>query len=173
MNKLRRKKYRCIEGDIVRIDLGEGWFGYGRKLLGSVWAFYGFRSQAEITPEEVLKHPALFKVWADEWNGIKNRKWKIIEHVPLTEEESRPVPFFKQDILDPTHIAIYMSDSPGLDSEKEEIPATWEQIQGLENMMIWSSSHIEDRLRDHFAGRPCKWGQGPKPLKPLEGTMVH
>ena len=79
----------------------------------------------------------------------------------------------KQDILDPTHIAIYMSDSPGLDSEEEEIPATWEEIQGLENVMVWSSSHLEDRLRDHFAGRPCKWVQGPKPPVPSKGSVVH
>lgn len=171
MSKLRRKKHQCIEGDIVRIDLGEGWFGYGRKLT-SVWAFYDFRSRDEVMPGEVLKHPVLFKVWAGERKGLETGTWKIIGNLPLTEEERKPVPFFKQDILDPTHIAIYMSDSPGLDSEKEEIPATWEEIQGLENVMIWSS-HIEDRLRDHFAGRPCKWVQGPKPLKPLEGTTMQ
>lgn len=170
-SKPHRKKHQCIEGDIVRIDLGDGWFGYGRKLA-SVWAFYGFRSQDEITLEDVLKRPVLFKVWADEFSGLKSGTWKILGNLPLTDEERRPVPFFKQDILDPTHIAIYMSDSPGLDSQKEEIPATWEEIQGLENVMVWSS-HIEDRLRDHFAGRSCKWVQGPKLPKPSDTAIIH
>ena len=172
MNKLRRKKHQCIEGDIVRIDLGDGWYGYGRKLA-SVWAFYAFRCREGALPEEVLRKPVLFKVWASERKGLESGTWEILGNLPLTEEERKPVPFFKQDILDPTHIAIYMSDSPGLDSEKEEIPATWEEIQGLEDMGVWYTPYIEDRLRDHFAGRPCKWGQGPKPLKPLEGTMVQ
>jgi hypothetical protein len=172
MSKPRRSKYRLLEGDIVRIDLGGGWFGFGRKLA-SVWAFYDFRTREEVSAQDVLKQPVLFKVWAGERDGLSTGTWKLLGHIPLTEEECQPVPFFKQDILDPTHIAIYMSDSPGLDCQKEEIPATWEEVQGLENVMVWSSSHIEDRLRDHFAGRPCKWGQGPKPLKPLDGTMVH
>jgi len=171
MSKPRRSKYRLLEGDIVRIDLGDGWFGFGRKLA-SVWAFYDFRTQMDVTAEEVLKQPVLFKVWAGERAGLEKGLWKLLGHVPLTEEEHRPVPFFKQDILDPTHIAIYMSNSPGLDSEKEEIPATWEEIQGLENVMVWSS-HIGDRLRDHFAGRLCKWVQGPKlPVLP-KGKAVH
>jgi hypothetical protein len=171
MSKPRRSKYRLLEGDIVRIDLGESWFGFGRKLA-SVWAFYDFRTQSEVTPEEVLKQPVLFKVWAEERAGLEKGTWKLLGHIPLTEEEYRPVPFFKQDILDPTHIAIYMSNSPGLDSEKEEIPATWEEIQGLENVMVWSS-RIEDRLRDHFANRPCKWIQGPKPPKVPATSAVH
>lgn len=171
MSKPRRSKYRLLEGDIVRIDLGEGWFGFGRKLA-SVWAFYDFRTQADITADEVLKQSVLFKVWAGERAGLEKGSWKLLGHIPLTDEERKPVPFFKQDILDPTHIAIYMSDSPGLDSEKEEITATWEEIQGLENVMVWSS-HIDDRLRDHFAGRPCKWIQGPKQPKAPTGTAVH
>lgn len=171
MNKPRRSKYRLLEGDVVRIDLGEGWFGFGRKLA-SVWAFYDFRTQVEVAAEDVLKQPVLFKVWAGERAGLEKGTWKLLGHVPLTAQERQPVPFFKQDILDPTHIAIYMSDSPGLDSEKEEIPATWEEIQGLENVMVWSS-HIDDRLMDHFAGQPCKWILGPKALKFPTGNAVH
>lgn len=172
MSKPRRKKYQCIEGDIVRIDLGEGWFGYGRKLA-SVWAFYDFRCRGDALPEEVLRKPVLFKVWAGEKKGLESGTWEIIGNLPLIEEERKPVPFFKQDVLDPTHIAIYMSDSPGLDSEKEEIPATWEEIQGLEDMGVWYTPYIEDRLRDHFAERPCKWRKDPKPPRPLEGIKVH
>lgn len=171
MSTPRRSKYRLLEGDIVRIDLGDGWFGFGRKLA-SVWAFYDFRAQEDVGPEDVIKQLVLFKVWAGERAGLEKGLWKLLGNIPLTEEERQPVPFFKQDILDPTHIAIYMSDSPGLDSEKEEIAATWEEIQGLENVMVWSS-HLEDRLRDHFAGRPCKWVQGPKPPVPVPGTVVH
>ena len=160
MSNSRRSKYRLLEGDIVRIDLGDGWSGFGRKLA-SVWAFYDFRSRVETSVEEIFNKPVLFKVWAGEKAGLANGTWTLLGNIPLTDLERKPVPFFKQDILDPSHIAIYMSDSPGLDSEKEEIAATWEELQGLENAMIWSS-HIDDRLRDHFAGRPCKWIQGPK-----------
>jgi hypothetical protein len=44
-------------GDIVCIDLGEGWLGFGRTLA-SVWAFYDFRTQVDVTAEEVLKQRA-------------------------------------------------------------------------------------------------------------------
>lgn len=172
MSKPRRSKYRLLEGDIVRIDLGDGWFGFGRKLA-SVWAFYDFRTREDVSAEDVIKQPVLFKVWAGERAGLEKGIWTLLGNIPLIDEELQPVAFFKQDILDPTRIAIYMSDSPGLDSEKEEIPATWEEIQGLEDMGVWYTPYVEDRLRDHFAGRPCKWIQGPKPPVPAPGTVVH
>jgi len=28
---------------------------------------------------------------------------------------------------------------------------------GLERAAVWGPSHVEDRLRDHYAGRKNKW----------------
>jgi len=34
---------------------------------------------------------------------------------------------------------------------------TRKESQGLEAAAVWEPEHIEDRLRDHFDGKPNKW----------------
>jgi hypothetical protein len=33
-------------------------------------------------------------------------------------------------------------------------PAAPEECVGLEGVAVWDPTHVEDRLRDHYAGRP-------------------
>jgi hypothetical protein len=35
--------------------------------------------------------------------------------------------------------------------------ATRAECVGLERCAVWAPEHVEDRLRDHFRGRPNKW----------------
>jgi hypothetical protein len=38
-----------------------------------------------------------------------------------------------------------------------EIPASLEECEYLEVAAVWDGHHVEDRLRDHFDGRPSEW----------------
>lgn len=38
-----------------------------------------------------------------------------------------------------------------------EEPASRQELEGLEVAAVWDPEHVEDRLRDHFSGRPNKW----------------
>jgi hypothetical protein len=38
-------------------------------------------------------------------------------------------------------------------------PAKRKECVGLECCAVWDPEHVEDRLKDHFAGIPNKWVQ--------------
>jgi len=68
--------------------------------------------------------------------------------------ESRTEPFFyKQDAIT-GRLALYHSTFASTNWER---PASREECAGLEAAAVWEPEHVEDRLRDHFAGRPNKW----------------
>jgi hypothetical protein len=170
VSKTRQKAKWCKEGDIVSIELGDGSFAFARALEVPLKVFYTIRSATRVPIDQIVRQPVAFKIWAREKEGLQSGKWRIEGNIALSHEERQPVPFFKQDILDPTSIAIYMSNSHG-----EETPAAWEEIQGLESVAVWESHHVEDRLRDHFAGRQNKWGESLKPKKPKrpDAERIH
>jgi hypothetical protein len=76
--------------------------------------------------------------------------WPIIGHEPLSQELLQEPLLCKKDAIT-GQLTIYR------DSTGEEISATQEQCEKLEIAAVWEPSHVEDRLRDHFAGRPNKW----------------
>jgi hypothetical protein len=41
-------------------------------------------------------------------------------------------------------------------------PAARAECEGLERFAVWDPTQVEDRLRDHFAGRPNKWVESMK-----------
>jgi len=135
-------------GDIVRIDLGDGFHAYARVLEEAIFAFYSIRSKEEVAAEEVIRERVVFQVPVMR-HAVTRGRWKVIGNIPLEENLKSPRPRFMQDILSPENFSIY---------EKGAIrPATREECVGLEMEAIWEPTHVEDRLRDHFAGRENKW----------------
>ncbi len=62
--------------------------------------------------------------------------------------------FCKQDIVS-GKLYIYQ-EVPEL-APLYERPATTGECIGLEAAAVWEAEHVEDRLRDHFAGQLNKW----------------
>lgn len=58
---------------------------------------------------------------------------------------------FIQDVLNPEKFELYDPNNG------EIIPATKEQIQGLECAAVWEAEHVESRIIDYYEGRPNKW----------------
>jgi hypothetical protein len=80
-------------------------------------------------------------------HAIKTGRWPIVGHIPL-EDGLRAPPQFIQDPLNLNSFSIY---------ENGEIrPATRSEIIGLERVVAWEPANVEDRLRDHYAGRKNK-----------------
>jgi hypothetical protein len=131
-------------GDVVKIDLGNENFGYGRILLTPLMAFYDFQSQKSILASEVIQFPVLFIV-AVMHKAIKSEKWDLIGNFPLEEHFNIEPKFFKQDIISKK---FYIYD------DVKDIPATRENCIGLERAAVWEAIHVENRLRNHFAGLP-------------------
>lgn len=87
--------------------------------------------------------------------AITSGRWPTVGRRPLTDaERTTPVRFCKQD---PITGSLSVAWVDPVSSEYRTIPASREDCEGLEREAVWSPEHVEDRLRDHFAGRPNKW----------------
>jgi hypothetical protein len=143
----RTKAKRRTIGDIVKIPLGQGTHAYARVLAEATFAFYDSLATEELALERVVKMPILFFV-AVMNHAIKTGRWPIVGHLPL-EDGLRAPPKFIQDPLNLNSFSIY---------EHGQIrPASRSEVVGLERESVWEPEHVEDRLRDHYAGRKNKF----------------
>jgi Immunity protein 26 len=149
-----RKRYPS--GTVFLIRLGEGWIGYGWIVGGDV-AFLDVRTREEslISAIQVTSYSIAFRLWVMDYAVRPGSSWTIIGAAIPSEEQARPVWRFKQDGITGQ---LYKT----LDGS-EEIAVSVELATAMECAAVWDPLHVEDRLRDHFAGRPCKW-TGPPAL---------
>jgi Immunity protein 26 len=116
-------------------------------LEEALFAFYDIKTSHDIPLTEVESKPILFKIWVMR-NSVGSGRLEIVG-VKSLEDDLRGQPnFFKIDTLS-KRIGIYHRGT--------ERPATVKECEGLECAAVWSAVHVEDRLRDHFLGRPNKW----------------
>jgi len=151
------KKNRSFEGVVRGVPLGDGSFGFARALTFPIVEFYDYRSR-DIPALELLRAcPVLFRLWVAR-HAFTGRRWKRVGVIPLTSEETgKNEWFFKQN----PRGRLFRTRGG-----TEEIPSGWNEVSGLERAAVWGPSHVEDRLRDHFEGRPNKWVESLKPKHP-------
>jgi hypothetical protein len=150
-------------GLVVAVPLGDGFFGYGRTLRSPYAEFFDLRTTDADRPSslEIAAGPVLFRTIVMQ-DVFRRSEWQRLEVVPLTEPETHRIHrFFKQDPLN-DELSIYWEDPVTVPPTEHEIPATFEQIRGMERAAVWSAVHIEARLRDHFAGVPNKFLLPPR-----------
>jgi hypothetical protein len=85
--------------------------------------------------------------------AIKKGLWPIVGHVP-SEDQLKAPPRFIQDALNKDRFEIY--------EDGKIRPSTRGECSSLECTAVWDPEHIEDRLRDHYAGRKNKWVESMK-----------
>jgi hypothetical protein len=142
-----------IAGNVVKIDLGEGVHSYARVLEKDLFAFYDCLTSDDLSIAHIVSLPILFKVAVMKYAVTKGH-WEVVGHLPL-ETPLRNAPLqFMQDRLQPEQFSIYENGKTRR--------ATREECLGLERVAVWDPVHVEDRLRDHYAGRPNKWVESLK-----------
>ena len=137
-----------VVGDVVRVDLGDGFHTYARVLSEALFAFYDGRITEELALERILALPILFQVPVMD-HAVKRGRWVIVGNAPLDDSLLNPPPRFMQDALRKNLFRIYENG--------QTRPASKEECIGLEREAVWEPAHVEDRLRDHYAGRNNKW----------------
>ena len=153
----KQRRIRLKEGDVFAISLGRGeGFAYCRYLTALLTEFFDLSSEEMLPLEVVANSEILFTVWVSK-EPFTSGRWLKMGQKQVTYRTS-PV-FYKQDPIS-KRLFLYQ--------DGREKPATISECQGLENAAVWSANHIEDRLRDHFAGRPNKWVESLKPKVPLQ-----
>jgi hypothetical protein len=95
----------------------------------------------------IISRPVLFKTWVRKC-AITEGRWKIIGHVTPGADVAEIPLFCKQDSISGAYYKYF---------EGKEHSATYEECTGLEVAAVWEANHIEERLRDHYAGRLNKW----------------
>lgn len=139
------KRQRRTLGDIVEIDLGQEFMAYARVLEEGLFAFYDSRARQPLAMDDITARAVLFIVPVMAY-AVTRARWKVVGNAPLDDTLQNPPPLFWQDVLDPDSFKLY-------DKGKFR-PATREQCMGLERLAVWDPEHVEDRLRDHYLGRP-------------------
>jgi hypothetical protein len=132
---------------VLRVDFDEHWHTYARMLAReSKIAFYDHRTtEADVDLESVIKSPILFVV--EVFNRAYDKgRWPRVGHVPL---DVAPIPIpdrFMQDIG--------TGKCQIIDEFFNERPATPQECVGMEKVAVREAEGVEQRLRDHYAGRP-------------------
>lgn len=149
--KSTRPKRRI--GDILRIELPDGSKSYARVLGEASFAFYDGRFDKDPEISEILTLPIAFEIAVMKY-AVTKGGWRIIGTAPLELYLQKVRPRFIQDALNVRHFQIY-EDGEIRESSREE-------CEGLERCAVWDPEHVEDRLADHYAGRPNKWLESMK-----------
>ncbi|MHB8254362.1 MAG: immunity 26/phosphotriesterase HocA family protein [Acidiferrobacter sp.] len=146
------KKIKRTVGDVVTIAIGKGTLCFGRVLAEPLMAFYDLQAKRIPSIKEIIYSPILFKVWVMN-HAVTSGRWHVIGSAPLDVTLWESVKFFK---LDP------LSKESYIYSNGEETPASLEECEGLERAAVWDPQHVEDRLRDYYAGVPNRWVESLK-----------
>lgn len=146
------QRVRRRVGDILKIDLGAGTHSYGQVAHEPLVVFFDGAFTETLPPEQVIGLPVLFRIWVHN-DAVKQGIWEIIGNLPLAPENAVEPYFYKQDAITG---ALSLYHSSYADTGWEH-PASAADCDGLECAAVWDPAHVEDRLRDHYAGQLNKW----------------
>lgn len=148
----RKRKIPRTAGDIVGIPLGNGQYAFAWVLSAPLMAFFDYRTDGQMTPDaaELANRTIAFRIWVVD-HAVTAGRWTVVGHRNVPNDVAVAPWFYKQD---PLSKALSMTQTG-----TEEVPASAEECSRLERAAVWEPEHVEDRLRDHFAGRPNKWVQ--------------
>lgn len=138
-------------GSVFAVPLA-GQMAFGRLLADPLMAFYDLTASETPEIDTIIRSPVAFVIWVDN-ASLRSGRWPVLGARPLEENLQRPFRFFKKDPLNKS-LSIYV--------DGQEIPATYEECKKLERAAVWSVTHVEDRLLDHFAGLPNTWVESLK-----------
>ena len=140
-------RQRRVVGAVVKIPIEGRHHGYAWTLPEVDVAVFDFQTDADLPAVEVVRHPVAFRVAVNN-SAFSSGRWPRVGKVTPPAVVLAPVPTFIQDPIS-GRFSIYVFGAVR--------PATRAECVGLERAAVWAPDHIEDRLRDHLAGRANVW----------------
>jgi len=149
------KKQKFSIGALLQIDLKNGQYAFGRVVNKEETLFYDFFTDniSNLNFAEIYSAKELFRVSVMKY-AITSGLWVVIDNKPIEADLALPNKYFMQDMIT-KEFSVY--------HQGNIIPATYEDIKGLECAAVWEPEHVEDRLRDYFSGVPNVWVEDLKP----------
>ncbi|NHQ86170.1 hypothetical protein HA050_08575 [Iodobacter sp. HSC-16F04] len=130
------------------IPLEDGTTVHAIALPEADFAFFDTRAEQLENIKKIFECPILFRV-AVHKSAWSQGRWLKVGKVEVPAQLMEPVATFIQDPIKPENFQIYLSGNFR--------PATKTECVGLSRCAVWEPSHVEDRLRDHYQGRPNIW----------------
>ena len=146
------KPRKKVAGDVIKIILDDRAHAYGHVSEHGQVIFYGLFTDRELAIDEIIVLPIAFRVWVYD-SALKGEKWQKLGHKPLPQALLEEPDAFKQDPVS-GRLSIYHRRYANTDYER---PASLSECRVLERAAVWEAEHVEDRLRDHFAGVENVW----------------
>lgn len=150
---IKAKRQRLTVGAFVKIPINDRCHTYGRILKEPLFVFYDCLIDKDLPLESIACYDVAFKIWVAN-KAVTSGRWQKIGKLPLERELEESASFFMIDNMT-GNFSIYQ--------DGVETPATREACADLECAAVWSPEHVEDRLRDHFAGKANKWVESMRP----------
>lgn len=144
-NKSRRKN--PVLGDVYAIELEEGLYAFSVVCKGGDFAFFDYKSNSPVLPEDILEIRIAFRVPIVEGEP-KSAGWGVVGNVKLSGQFLCYEKYLQKPIGSKSFY-VYQNGESAQANEGEE--------QELEVLSAWYAFHIEDRLRDYFSGSDNKY----------------
>ena len=143
---------RRREGDLLKIDLGDERHSYAQVAAEPLVVFFDGSFALDLPPDQIASLTVLFRIWVAN-HAIKRGRWPVVGRAVLAPDDRKEPFFYKQDAIT-GRLTVYHSSFAQTNWERA---ATLAECGDLENAAVWEPEHVEDRLRDHYAGQPNKW----------------
>jgi Immunity protein 26 len=150
---LRRVKKK--EGDIFRVELDESRHSYAVALKHPLFAFLDIMTDSELSVNSIENLKVIFAVCVMDY-ATKSGIWDKVGHTEVFKDYLDDYRFFKQDSIS-GRLTSYR------DRDGDEFPIDYKTASTMEAAAVWDPHHIEERIRDHFAGKPNKWVEALRP----------
>jgi len=144
-----------MRGAVVVIPLDDGFHSYGQMLDDPEYALFDIRTTDKLSPDDVVLRPVAFRLWVMRYAHSTGR-WIKIGNAQINGALQQPVLRYNQDALKPKDIRLTYDGCNGPLGSIDD-------CENLECAAVWDPEHVEDRLRDHFAGIPNKWALSLRP----------
>jgi hypothetical protein len=146
---------RRLEGSIVKIPFASNKVAFGLVLREPLVAIFDQQFDMGEVPDlsTLVVSPVAFELMVMNY-AITQGRWVVVGRVSIPDNLRSPPAFCKQDLFT-GKLSIYQEvDELAPLYERD---ATLDECRGLETAAVWDPEHVEDRIRDHFAGRPNAW----------------
>lgn len=144
------KRQRIIPGAILEIHANDRYY-YAQILQSKGCAFFDIERIEPLTDISILLDTSVLFIIAVYNDVITKGKWIKIGKIEIREDLKIAPLQFIQDSLNPSKFEFYNPNTGEITS------ATKEDVDGLECAAVWEAHHVEDRLRDHYEGKPNIW----------------
>ena len=147
MTSKGQKRVRRRVGDVVKIALDEhGSIAYAVVLESLKFAVFDGRHVSDV--EAALQRAPMFFVSVIH-SAVSTGRWTVVKVDPGVVPELKAPPTFMQDYVHRETFQIYERGTMR--------PATRVECEPLERTAVWDAEHVEDRIRDAYAGRENPW----------------